>query len=82
MAERSAAQPGKLAQADGSGDTVAVVVMARDEESNIVDCLDSLRWADKLCVILDSRTTDRTAELSRQAGAEVREWPFVNFAPA
>ncbi len=79
MAERPA-QPGMLAQADGSGDTVAVVVMARDEEANIVDCLDSLRWADKLCVILDSRTTDRTGELSRRAGAEVREWPFVNFA--
>ena len=80
MAERLASQSGKLGQADGAVDTVAAVVMARDEESNIVDCLDSLRWADKLCVILDSRTTDRTQELARQAGAEVRVQRFVNFA--
>jgi (heptosyl)LPS beta-1,4-glucosyltransferase len=62
------------------GPTLAVVVLARDEERNICDCLHSVGWADKLCVLLDSRTTDHTVELALKAGAEVQQRPFVNFA--
>jgi glycosyltransferase involved in cell wall biosynthesis len=57
-----------------------VVVLARNEAANIVACLDSVNWADRLCVLLDTRSTDRTAELARAAGAEVRQREFVNFA--
>ena len=60
--------------------TVAVVVLARDEEKNIEDCLQSVSWADKLCVLLDPRTADRTAELAQRAGAEVQQHLFVDFA--
>jgi len=59
---------------------LAVVVLARDEEDNIEDCLSSVHWADKLCVLVDTRTEDRTAELAERAGAEVRLHKFVNFA--
>jgi glycosyltransferase involved in cell wall biosynthesis len=56
-----------------------VVVLTRNEEHNITDCLRSVSWADKLCV-LDSGSTDGTVELARQAGAEVQQRPFVNYA--
>jgi len=59
---------------------VAVVVLARDEEANITDCLQSVHWADNLYVLLDARSTDRTVELAREAGAKVRQRQFVNFA--
>ena len=59
---------------------LAVVVLARDEEENIQDCLESVSWADKLCVLVDPRSTDRTMELALQAGAEVQQRKFVNFA--
>ena len=58
---------------------LAVVVLTRNEEHNIAECLHSVRWADKLCV-LDSGSTDRTVELARQASAEVQVHSFVNYA--
>nr|MBC7243705.1 glycosyltransferase family 2 protein [Chloroflexota bacterium] len=58
---------------------LAVVVLTKNEESNIHACLQSVSWADRLCV-LDSLSTDRTVELARQAGAVVRQRPFVHYA--
>ena len=60
--------------------TVAAVVCARDEERNIVECLESLAWANRRVVFLDSRTADRTAELAREMGAEVMPHTFEDFA--
>jgi glycosyltransferase involved in cell wall biosynthesis len=59
---------------------VAAVVLARDEEANLSDCLQSVAWADRLCVLLDPRTTDRSAQIAAGLGAEVREHPFADFA--
>ena len=78
MSEPSPA--GSARSAGRATPTVAAVVIARNEEDNIAECLRSVAWADRLCVMLDSRTDDRTAALARQAGAEVVERPFVNFA--
>ena len=59
---------------------VTAIVPALNEEHNIVDCLESLAWADRRVVFMDSRTTDRTEELARKVGAEVMLHPFENFA--
>lgn len=59
---------------------LAAVVPARDEEAEIVACLESLAWAERRVVFLDARTVDRTAELARRAGAEVLEATFEDFA--
>ena len=59
---------------------LSTITLALNEEANIVPCLESVAWADERIVVLDPRTTDRTAELARQAGARVVERPFVNFA--
>ena len=59
---------------------LSVVTLARDEERNIVDCLRSVEWADERLVVLDPRTTDRTGELAREAGARVVERTFTDFA--
>jgi glycosyltransferase involved in cell wall biosynthesis len=59
---------------------VTAIVPARDEEHNIAACLESLAWADERVVFLDSRTTDRTAELARKASARVISHTFENFA--
>jgi (heptosyl)LPS beta-1,4-glucosyltransferase len=58
---------------------LAVVVLTKNEESNIRDCLQSVCWADRMYV-LDSLSSDGTVELANQAGAEVRQRPFVNYA--
>jgi len=59
--------------------SLAVVVLTKNEETNISDCLQSVYWADRLYV-LDCFSTDRTVELAQQAGAKVLQRPFVNFA--
>ena len=59
---------------------VTAIVPALNEEHNIVDCLESLAWVDRRVVFMDCRTTDRTAELAREAGAEVMQHPFENYA--
>jgi glycosyltransferase involved in cell wall biosynthesis len=59
---------------------VTAIVPARDEEHDIVDCLESLAWADERVVFLDSRTTDRTETLAQEASARVIRHTFENFA--
>ena len=60
--------------------SVTAIICARDEEENVVPCLESLRWADRQVVFLDERTADRTAELAQEMGAAVIFHPFVHFA--
>lgn len=69
----------RLAELAQDEPELAVVVLTKNEEGNISECLQSVRWADKLYV-LDSLSSDRTVELACQAGAEVRQRPFVNYA--
>jgi (heptosyl)LPS beta-1,4-glucosyltransferase len=59
--------------------SVTAVVLTLNEERNIAACLESLAWADNL-VVFDSFSTDGTADLARQAGAEVIQHPFENYA--
>ena len=60
---------------------VTVCIIARNEAEGIRDCLESVRWADQV-VVLDSLSSDGTAEICRSLGAEVWEsgdWP--GFGP-
>lgn len=59
--------------------TLAAIVLTRNEEKNIVDCLSTLAWADRR-VVLDSFSTDRTVALAQGMGAEILQRPFENYA--
>jgi len=43
---------------------LSVVVITKNEEKNIKDCLESVRWADEI-IIVDDESTDRTEEIAR-----------------
>jgi glycosyltransferase involved in cell wall biosynthesis len=58
---------------------VTAIVPALNEEDNILDCLDSLAWAERR-VVFDCYSSDRTVERAQDAGAEVLQHPFENFA--
>ncbi|HEX6290036.1 MAG TPA: glycosyltransferase family 2 protein [Herpetosiphonaceae bacterium] len=59
---------------------LSIVIIARDEERYIGGALESaVPIADELLVVLDPRTTDRTAEIARQWGATVVEHRFESF---
>lgn len=59
--------------------TLTAIVLTKDEERHIGACLDSLAWCERR-VVVDSFSTDRTAEIARERGAEVIQHPFTDFA--
>ncbi len=56
--------------------SLACVVITKNEEANIQDCLRSAQWANEL-IMVDAESRDRTVDLARGAGAQVfvRPWP-------
>lgn len=58
---------------------ITAIVLTKNEEANLPDCLASLAWADELLVV-DSYSNDRTVEIARQSGARVLQHPFQNYS--
>jgi (heptosyl)LPS beta-1,4-glucosyltransferase len=58
---------------------ITAVVLTKNEACNIADCLNSLAWADAR-LVLDSLSTDETANIARRCGATVAERPFHDYA--
>jgi len=60
---------------------LSVAIIAKDEQRHIGAALDSIAsLADEVLVLLDSRTSDRTAAISRAHGARVVVEPWRGFA--
>lgn len=49
---------------------ISVLILTKNEEQNLRDCIETLRWSDDIHV-LDSFSTDRTVEIARELGAHV-----------
>ena len=47
------------------------IVMTKNEEKNIVNCLKSMEGFAKRVVVIDCGSTDRTVELAKKYGADV-----------
>jgi glycosyltransferase involved in cell wall biosynthesis len=60
--------------------TVSGVVLALNAADDIGDCLESLRWANERVVLVDSATSDATADRAAAAGARVAYRAFTTFA--
>lgn len=43
---------------------ISVVVLTKNEESCIADCLNSIRWADEI-IVVDDESTDRTIKIAK-----------------
>lgn len=54
---------------------ITVAIITKDEERNIRDCLESVKWADEI-VVVDNGSTDRTLGICREYGARIfqEEW--------
>lgn len=60
---------------------LTVLILAQNEEKNIVRSIRSVKRIAKRILVVDSGSTDRTIELAKQNGAEVvPHSPFVNYA--
>lgn len=49
---------------------VSVLILAKNEEKNIADCIKSVAFADEV-IVIDDFSTDKTAEISKALGARV-----------
>lgn len=44
---------------------ISVIILTKNEEKNILDCLESISWADEI-IIIDDNSEDRTLDVVRQ----------------
>lgn len=56
------------------------IILTKNEEKNIVQCLESMKGFAKRCVVVDSGSTDKTIELAKQRGADVYSNEFEYYA--
>jgi len=49
---------------------ISVVILAKNEEKNIKECLQSISWCDEI-IVIDDNSTDKTAEIAKKLGAKV-----------
>src|SRR5260221_11550961 len=59
--------------------SITAVIVAKNEEKMIMNCLACLKWCDQLLVI-DSGSEDRTTDLAEKQGAKVIKAKVASFA--
>ena len=59
---------------------VTAYIMAKNEESRIAQCIESLKWCDEV-VVADTGSTDNTVEIARNMGCLIMKIPFKGFGP-
>lgn len=60
---------------------ISGIVIVRNAEEMIADCLDSLSFCDEI-VVVDSLSEDRTKDIAEKMGAKVYELKFKDFSEA
>lgn len=59
---------------------VTFIILTRNEEINLPDCLESIKDFAKRIVIVDSGSIDRTEEIAKAYGVDFYVHPFENYA--
>lgn len=59
---------------------ITAIILTRNEENYLKDCIESIKPIVKRIVIVDSFSEDRTVDIARNEGAEVYQHEFFNHA--
>ena len=59
---------------------ITAIILTKNEEINIADCINSIKNTVRRIVVVDSFSTDRTVEIARGLGAEIYQHKFENHA--
>ena len=49
---------------------ISAIILTKNEEKNIGDCLDSISWCDEK-IVIDDHSSDKTVEIAKKKGAKV-----------
>lgn len=60
--------------------TISAIIITKNEEANIRECLTSLTWTDEI-VVVDSGSSDRTVEICREFTDRVYTHDWPGFGP-
>ena len=58
---------------------ISAIIIAKNEENTIADCLDSLSFCDEI-ILIDNDSKDRTVEIAKMIGAKVFKYVSSDFA--
>lgn len=58
---------------------LTAIMLTYNEEQHILDCIETLRFADAI-IVFDSYSTDDTPELAKMAGVQLIQHRFENYA--
>jgi glycosyltransferase involved in cell wall biosynthesis len=64
---------------NNSSKGLSVVIITHNEEENIGECLESVRWADEI-IVVDSDSSDKTEEICGTFGVNFIKEPWKGFA--
>jgi (heptosyl)LPS beta-1,4-glucosyltransferase len=59
--------------------TITAIVLAKNEEEMLANCLDTLAWTDHI-VVINNGSTDHTADIAQNHGAQVIHFEHSSFA--
>lgn len=49
---------------------ISAVILAKNEEKNLQECLESVKWCDEV-ILIDDNSIDRTLEIAKKLGAKI-----------
>lgn len=58
---------------------ISTIIITKNEENNIADCIDSVRFSDQI-IVIDNNSNDRTVEIAKLNKAEVVSKEFKSFS--
>lgn len=59
---------------------ITAIILTKNEEINIADCINSIKDIVKRIVVIDSFSEDKTVEIAKDLGAEVFQNKFINYS--
>ena len=59
---------------------ITVIILTKNEEVNLPDCLKSLNGFAKRIVVIDSFSDDSTEEIAKKYGVDFYQNKFINYA--
>jgi glycosyltransferase involved in cell wall biosynthesis len=58
---------------------ISAIVITKNEEANISDCLNSISWVDEI-ILIDAESTDKTIEIAQKFTSKIFNHPWEGFA--